>query len=315
MIRTAPLLTAMLLLASALSPGCRRQASTPPGASGARRFAVTYQTVNNPFFRELHDGLLSVIEKRGDRLELFDARFNAQEQSNQLSDMIQSGFDGIFLNPVNWKGVGRSLQRAKQAGIPVVVIDAPVQDRSLAVTTVASDNREAGRLAARALQKELPDGARILAVTLSVNKACRDRVAGFREVIDALESCEVIAEQDVSKGNAEASYPAVKDLLLREPTANAIFAINDPTAFGALRALDQADRTKDVVVVAVDGCRKAAEEIQAGRMLGSTAQFADEIGQAAASAMYDHLAGKEVPEEIGVRVEWVDASNAAEFLK
>ena len=62
--------------------------------------------------------------------------------------MIAQGVDGIFLNPVDWKGVRPALEEAGRAGIPVFVVDAPVFDSDLVVSTIASDNWKAGQLIA-----------------------------------------------------------------------------------------------------------------------------------------------------------------------
>lgn len=287
-------------------------------ASGCTRrgdFAVVYQTVNNPFFKDLNQGLEKVIRARGHQLDFFDSNFDAMIQKQQMSDILQAGYKGIFLNPVDWKGVERSLTEAKKAGVPVIVIDAPVEDRELVVTTVASDNHKAGKLAGEALKKARPDGAKIALLTYPPNKACRDRVAGFKDAIAGDEKYQIDAEEVLRSGTMEAAFPIMKDILQRSPDLTAVFAINDPSAFGVLRALDQAGRTEEVAVVAVDGNARAIKEIAEGHLLGSSAQFPGEIGEQSAKAMYDYLENKEVAREIKVRVEFIDRSNVEQFRK
>ena len=277
----------------------------------SKKFAVSYQTIDNPFFTDLTTGLRSVIESRGDALQVYDASFDARNQAQQLSDLIQGQFDGIFLNPVNWKGVGRSLHKAREAKVPVIVVDAPVQDRSLVVATVASDNYAAGRLAGEALVKTRPSGAKIAMLTYSVNKACRDRVTGFKAALENKPAFSVEVEQELRSGTREAAYPLTRDILLRSPDLTAIFAINDPAALGALRALDQSGKIDQVTLLAVDGNSKALAEITKGRMLGTSAQFPEEIGSAAAKAMYEHIDGKKVEPDLKIRVQFIDRSNAS----
>jgi ribose transport system substrate-binding protein len=304
------LLAAAVLLAAA--PGCDSGGQAAPGETGAagrRTFGVTYQTINNPFFAELTKGLEAVIQERGDKLVVYDAGFNAQVQNQQVSDLIQARTDAIFLNPVNWRGIGRSLEQAKQAGIPVVVIDAPAEDEALALATVASDNLQAGRLAGEALKKARPDGSRVAILALSVNKACRDRVAGFKEALAGSERYPIARELELGQGNAEAAYPLMRDMILSVPDLGALFAINDPSAFGALRALEQAGKVEQVVVLAVDGNKKALEEIEKGRMLGTSAQFPRRIGEEAARTLYRHLEGKPVEKAIKTPVEFIDRAN------
>ena len=65
--------------------------------------------------------------------------------------------------------------------MPVIIVDAPVSDPDLVLCQVASDNLEAGRLAAEALAKVNPK-AKVVILHHSVNKACIDRVDGFKAV-------------------------------------------------------------------------------------------------------------------------------------
>ena len=79
-----------LLGLGCLLAGCGRDsdAAKPSGGSG-RLFAVSFQTMNNPFFVDLNDGLKKVIETHGDRLVTLDAQFNSLKQKNDISDLIQ----------------------------------------------------------------------------------------------------------------------------------------------------------------------------------------------------------------------------------
>ena len=77
---------------------------TGPSASG-RLFGVTVQTMNNPFFLDLEQGLKEVIETHGDRMVMLDAQFNSLKQKNDISDLLQQQPAALFINPVNWEGV------------------------------------------------------------------------------------------------------------------------------------------------------------------------------------------------------------------
>ena len=135
--------------------------------------------MNNPFFIDLEQGLKSVIEAHGDRLVMLDAQFNSLKQKNDISDLLQQQPAALFINPVNWEGVRGSLIEAKRKNVPVIIVDAPVSDPDLVLCQVASDNVEAGRLAAEALAKVKPK-AKVVILHHSINKACIDRVDGFK---------------------------------------------------------------------------------------------------------------------------------------
>ena len=110
-----------------------------------------------------------------------DAQFNSLKQKNDISDLLQQRPAAIFVNPVNWEGIRGSLAEAKRKDVPVIVVDAPVSDPDMVLRQVASDNVEAGRLAAQVLAEANPR-AKVVILHHSINKACIDRVDGFKEV-------------------------------------------------------------------------------------------------------------------------------------
>lgn len=292
--------------------GCERKDRATDSQPNQRLFGTTFQTMNNPFFVELNKGIKEVIEDHNDRLITLDAQWNSHKQRNDISDLILQNASGIFINPVNWEGIKGSLLQAKRKGVPCIVVDAPVRDKDLVVCQVASDNVEAGRLAARAMA-EVCRPARIVILHRSVNKACIDRVAGFREVIGKYPDMQILDIQE-GEGTTEGSRPVMLDLLGRFPNLNAAFPINDPSALGVISALESAGKLKDVTIVTVDGSKEGINAIKAGKMHSTSAQFPREIGRIAARKMYDYLAGKTVKKDIKVRVKLITKENAETFL-
>lgn len=296
--------------------GCGSGTSDGAASSAPERpvrvLGVVYQTMNNPFFVELNAGMKEVVDAHGDRLIALDSQFSSLKQKNDISDLLLQGAAGLFINPVNWEGIKGSLIQARDSKIPAIVVDAPVKDADLVMCQVASDNIEAGRLAARALS-QVRRPAKIVILHQSVNKACIDRVAGFQEELAKYPDMTVLDIQE-GKGTAEGARPVMQDLLGRFPDLNAVFPINDPSALGAISALESAGRLQDVTVVAVDGSAEAITAIQAGKLYSTSAQFPREIGRVAAEKFYEHLEGKPVAKDVKIRVELVTKENAATFL-
>ena len=120
---------------------------------------------------------------------------------------------------------------------------------------VASDNVEAGRLAAKALAEVNPR-ARVVILHHSINKACIDRVDGFKEVVAQHPDMKILDVQE-GKGTIEGGRPVMRDLLGRFPELDAAFPINDPSALGAISAIESAGKLGKVTVVSVDGSKEA----------------------------------------------------------
>lgn len=292
--------------------GCSKKPESPGPEAQPRLFGVTFQTMNNPFFVDLNDGIRQVVEAHGDRLVTLDAQWNSLKQRNDISDLIMQNAAGIFINPVNWEGIKGSLLQAKRKTVPCIIVDAPVKDADLVVCQVASDNVEAGRLAARALA-QVRRPARIVILHVSVNKACIDRVAGFKEELAKYPDMKILNIQE-GKGTTEGARPVMRDLLGRFPDLNAAFPINDPSALGVISALESAGKLGDVTVVTVDGSKEGIAAIKAGKLFSTSAQFPSQIGRVAAEKMYDHLQNKPVARDIKIPVELITKENADAFL-
>jgi len=306
-------ISSVLVLVLLFVTGCGNSGDSPGGGNkDGRLFGVSFQTMNNPFFVHLNEGLKEIVEGNGDRLVTLDAQWNSLKQKNDISDLVNQGAAAIFINPVNWEGVTASLLQAKAKGIPCIIVDAPAKDQDLVLCTVASDNVEAGRLAAKALIDALPEGGEMVILHHSINKACLDRVAGFHEVIGKKPEFKILDTQE-GKGTTEGGRPIMRDLLGRFPDLKAVFAINDPSALGAISALESAGKLDQITVVSVDGSAEAAASIKAGKMLSTSAQFPLEIGKTAALKAYEFLAGKEVDKDIKIKVELVNTANVDQF--
>ncbi len=257
--------TLLFLMMLLFSHGCGNTDSGPQQTDSqpltGKLYGVSFQTLNNPFFVDLGEGLKKELEANGDRLVILDAQFNSLKQKNDLSDLILQGAAGIFVNPVNWEGLKGSLLEANRKNVPVIIVDAPVkkEDEELIVCTVASDNFLAGKLAAEALAKVNPQ-AKLVVLHLSVNKACIDRVDGFNTGMAQDPEMEILDVQE-AKGTTEGARPVMRDLIGRHPDLDAVFAINDPNALGVISALDSVNKLDQVTIVTVDGSQAGIKAI------------------------------------------------------
>ena len=290
--------------------GCRPQVASPTEVS--RLFGASFHTLNNPYFTDLSNGLRTRIEGQGDRLLTFDAHLNSLKQREDLVALLQQKPTAIFITPVDWEGMMPVLVEANRKNVPVIVVDTQVSDPDLVLCQVASDNTEAGRLACDALARVKPE-AKLVILHRSASKSCIDRVTGFTTEMAMHPGMQVLDVQQGS-GTAEGSRPVMRGLLERFPEVDAVFAINDPSALGAIAAIESAGRIGQISVVAVDGSRDGASAIIEGKMYATVAQYPREIGRLAAGCAYAHIAGKQVEKNIRVPVKLFTKENAAGLL-
>lgn len=275
------------------------------------KFGATYMTLNNPFFVALNNGIKDVVEANGDILIALDPALDSEKQIDQINDLIAQNVDAIFVNPADWKAIKPALLKAKEAGIPIINVDSPVFDVELVDCIISSDNYKTGVICAKDMMSKL-DSAKIVILEHPTAKSAIDRTQGFKDAIKDFEQYEIVASRS-SEGQLEQAMPVMREIIQSIPEFQVVMALNDPTAMGAIAALQEAGRENDVLIYGVDGAPEAKQMIYDGKMTASAAQSPMTIGMTAANVAYDILAGNEIESEIFVDVFFIDENNVMEY--
>ncbi len=197
-------------------------------------------------------------EKVGAKLIFSDAQ---QKQENQISAVracIQQGVSVIALPPVVEDGWDAVLTEAKNAGIPVIIVDRSVSaDKSLYAAHIGSDMKLEGNRAAEEFNKKFPDGAKILELSGTTGSgAAVGRAEGFRAKLNS--NIQIIDSQTGNFTRTEA-LPVMQAFLQKyKPGVDfqGIFIHNDDMGIGAIEALKAAGvKPGDLFIVSVDGTR------------------------------------------------------------
>ncbi|MBN1428592.1 MAG: ABC transporter substrate-binding protein [Anaerolineae bacterium] len=254
---------AALLLSACATATTAPETSAAPEAGAKKTYAdmtmcypqlgaeSDWRTANTASFKE-------TAEELGFKLIFSDAQ---QKQENQISAMracIQQGVDVIALPPVVEDGWDAVLTEAKNAGIPVIIVDRSVSaDESLYASHIGSDMKLEGERAAEEFNKQFPDGAKILELSGTTGSgAAVGRAEGFRAKLN--ENIEIIDSQTGNFTRAEA-LPVMQAFLKKYEAGTdfqGIFIHNDDMGIGAIEALKAAGvKPGDLFIVSVDGTR------------------------------------------------------------
>jgi len=281
--------------------------------ANGKKFAYSPSTLNNPFFSVITDGLKQVIASHGDTLIVLDPQYDQAKQISQIEDLIAQKVDGLFLIPVDAKGVKDALDDCAKAKIPVINIDTEVFDKDLIASAVVSDNYLAGVLSGQDMAKKFPKGAKIAIIDFPIAQACIDRVNGFNAGLGAKKGLfKVVAQQD-GKASLEASLPVAENILQGNPDIDAFFCINDPTALGTIAALKAIGKNGKVKVWAVDGSPDAKKILGSGDLEMTVAQSPINLGKTSADLAYKIIAGKSVEKHILVKTFAITPQNVSKY--
>lgn len=200
--------------------------------------------------------LKETAEQLGVNLIFSDAQ---QKQENQISAMrtcIQQDVDVIALPPVVEDGWDAVLTEAKDAGIPVIIVDRSVSaDESLYEAHIGSDMFLEGQRAADEMNKLLPDGGKIIELSGTPGSgAAVGRADGFRENLN--DNIEIIDSQTGNFTTAEGK-PVMEAFLKKYgEEIDGAFIHNDNMAIGAVEAIKAAGMAPgDIKIISVDGTR------------------------------------------------------------
>jgi ABC-type sugar transport system substrate-binding protein len=225
-----------------------------------------------------------------------------------IESFITQQVDAIAITPTS-PNVTDALQKAVDAGIPVVLIDNDIPDWDGKSAVVATNNFVGGQLAGTWLAQNLPAGAK-LAVLQGVlgNPSLDDRVKGM---LDTLGDAATVVATTPTDCDQTKGLNAAQDILTANPDLDAIYSACGPPLVGALEAIKSAGR--DLVTVGFDASPDEVAAIAAGTETASVAQFPDKMGSLGVQAAFDAASGKKVEASIDTGTKLVTKDNVSDF--
>lgn len=274
-------------------------------------FGVTYMTRNNPYFNILGQGIEEVVEANGDILLIRDPLQDQEKQNEQIQELIDEGICMLFLNPVDWEAVQPALDACKKAGVAVINMDTVVKDRDSVVSVIETDNYQAGQLCALDMMKR-KKSANIVILDNPIQTSITNRSKGFTDAIAGNDNYRVVC-RCAAAGELEVASKVMTDILSRGISFDVILGGNDPTALGALAALQQAKREEGVLIYGIDGSPDFKAILDMGYVTGTSAQSPRSIGRVAAETAYRYLAGEPVEKYISLPSTLITKDNLDQF--
>ena len=247
------------------------------------------------------NAMMSEAKDQGINLIFVDGQQKQENQIAGLRSLIAQGVDAIILAPIVETGWDDVLQEAKDAEIPVLIIDRNVtSDPSLFITRVASDFVYEGRLAAAWLASATADRTECNIVELQGtvgSSPAIDRGTGFTDVLALFPQMKIIASQSGDFTRSGGKQVMESFLSSIDPaTICAVWAHNDDMLIGAVQAMEEAGLKPgtDILTVSVDATNDELKLMLDGKA-NATVLLNPNMGVQAYAAIKDYLAGKELP--------------------
>lgn len=288
---------AVLALAACSSSGGGSGGGGSGGSGGKIKVALILKEFTNPYWISMEKTAKAEAAKLGVSLQVTagNSDDDTSSQITQIDDAISAGDKGIIIS-LNGDAVNSALNQAKQQGLIVVAVDTPPIPASTADVTYATDNTQAGlldgkweaaKLAGKSADIAMLDDLANQVITVDV-----DRDHGFLQGmgipvgnpnVNGQEpktghysggkgGTYKIACQLPTQGAQTGGQSAMETCLSKDSGINVVYAINEPSAEGAAKALKTAGKT-GVSIVTIDGGCSNLPFVANGEIGATAGQF------------------------------------------
>ena len=257
----------------------------------------------NPFFVTMREVAEDVADENDVNLLTAAGKSDVDNASQvrALAEMTRDGAEGIMIVPARSRAIVPAIERARDAGVTVVALDTPTQPRSAVEALYATNNRRAGNLIGRyAKAKAEEDGIepRIAMLDLAPGISVGElRHEGFLTGFGIEDGDPEIVGSAYAQGDEDKAKAAMARLLDEDPGINIVYTINEPTAFGAIDALKEADRDMDdVIIVSIDGsCDAIKNGVRTGEIDATSQQYPENMAREGLEAVAEAVRGGPSP--------------------
>lgn len=282
--------------------------------SNQMKIGATYMTMNNDFYQTLNAELEKKTNQQGSRLYVRDSELDEKKQSQQIAYFIKEKVDVIVINPVksDSPAIIKALNKAKKAGIRIIVVDAPMSKQVAVDTTIVSDNYQAGVLIAKDMMSRLSE-ADILLLEHQNAISAMDRLQGFLDTIKGHPSYRIVSQLE-TLGQTEESMPQVKNALDNGLEFNVVMALNDRAAIGALAAIKDQGVTEKIYIYGVDGSPDIKNFlVNTNDIQGTVAQSPIQMGRKVAEVIELLREKKSCDRQYLIPVRLINKDNISEY--
>lgn len=231
-----------------------KAASDSTSSLAGKRIAVAHISMYDEWCTGVYDELMAQKDKYGiAEVNVQDANFSIETQQKNVEDFISQGYDAILIDVVDSEAIKSTLDKAKEAGIPVVAFDSGTDWPEL-ISHIAWDHAETGRLTAKWVadyaKANLDGKVKVGLLTYTTLPHTKVRGETFVEELEkelGKENIEYVFTQDFDQTREGASNIVTNNIA---KPMDVIWAPVDNGAFGAKVALENAGVEGTIVVSA-----------------------------------------------------------------
>lgn len=284
------------------------------------RIGVFFKDSTSAFWRYVAQGCEEKAKELGvEWVEYSPSNYtDSAGQMSMLEDAIAAGIDAICVASIDSTAIVDTLVKAEEAGIPVIVFNTLVPDfeaTGMQRCFVGIDNVEASETVMELILSEHDYKANVVILEgTPATQMNADRAGTATSVCDLYEGVSIVASQPCY-ATRETAMTTMENILQSTTDIDVVWALNDPTALGALQAIEGAGLS-GIDIVAIDGTPEAIAAIINERGIKYTVDQAPfDMGAFTVQAAYDILTGKDVDPVIRCGGTVIGPDNAVQHME
>ena len=218
-------------------------------------------------------------------------KFDPTLQKPVLDSVAAGKPDAILIAPTDVTAMQAPLNAAAEAGTKIVLVDTTVEDPSIAVSAIASDNEGGGKAAFEAIKKLNPNGGKVMVMSVNPGISTTDaRAKGFEDAVKEDSKFQYLGVQ-YSKDDPATAANLIGSALQKDPDMVGVFAANLFSAEGTATGVRQAGKQEQVKIVGFDAGPNQVKALKEGTVQALVAQEPGLIGQYGVDAAVTALEG------------------------
>ena len=276
------------------------------------KIGITLYSLKNEFTVRLANAAEAKTKELGVELKVYDGNYDPSTQISQVETMISDGCKGIILNPQDAEACAPCVDKAVEAGIPIVGVNTRVESDKL-TSYVGSQDVTAGEMEMQKIADLLGGKGNIVIIEGPMGQSAQiERKEGIQNILDKYPDIKVLAEKTANWSRSEA-MTVMETWLQAFEQIDAIVAENDEMALGAREAVKASD--KNIPAIGVDGITDALNAVENDDLVASIFQDGAGQGSKAVEVLVNAIKGEKVEENYWIDFEEVNKDNVAEFKK
>jgi ribose transport system substrate-binding protein len=267
------------------------------------------------FFNQINDGATKAAEELGVDLQIVDGANDPAKQVQAIETFVTQQVSAVIVVAIDVEGIKPAVQAAKDAGIPVVAIDAKVEVPP-ADSFIGVDNYGAGVESGEWLVQYVTDsmgGTANVGIVGALNSFIQNqRKDGFLEALAAAPGI-TVGETVDGQNVQETALTAAENLVTANPDMNIIYATGEPALIGVVAAVEAQGLQDKIQVIGWDLTKQSIDGIDVGYVKAVVQQDPYQEGYAAVETLLKIIAGETVTEEVLIPITIVTPENVDEF--